>query len=150
MSIFNSLGSNYNLQFVFKSLFSDSSGQNQKLKNFLQEKYNGKAVLTYKGREALALALKILNLPKESQVSINGFTCYAVFKAIETAGYTPICLDLDDKNSDLNFSPETLKKKLNENKDIKVVVMQNTLGYPCDIEEIEKICKEKNIIGIEI
>ncbi|MDP2586071.1 MAG: aminotransferase class I/II-fold pyridoxal phosphate-dependent enzyme [Candidatus Levybacteria bacterium] len=149
MSIFNSLGSNYNLEFVFKSLFSDTSGQYLKLKNFLQEKYTGKTILTYKGREALILALKILNLPKESQVVINGFTCYAVFKAIETAGCTPICLDLDEKKSDLNFSPETLAKALNENKNIKVVVIQNTLGYPCDIEKIEKICTEKNIILIE-
>lgn len=149
MSIFNSLGSNYNLQYVFKSLFSDASGQSLKLKNYLENKYNGKAILTYKGREALILALKILNLPKESCVAINGFTCYAVFKAIETAGYKPVCLDLDEKNSDLNFTSVTLEKSLEENKNIKVVVIQNTLGYPCDIEKIERICKKNNIILIE-
>src|SRR3989344_1193162 len=119
MRIFNSLGSNYNLKYVLKSLFSNATYQNQKLKNFLEEKYQGKVILTYKGREALTLALEILNLPKESCVAINGFTCYAVYKAIETAGYTPICLDLDDKNSDLNFSTETLGKILKENKNIK-------------------------------
>lgn len=149
MSIFNSLGSNYNLQYVFKSLFSDASGQNQKLKNYLEEKYRGKTILLYKGREALTLALKILNLPKESCVAINGFTCYAVYKAIEIAGYTPICLDLEEKKSDLNFTPEILKKSLEENKNIKVVVIQNTLGYPCNIKEIERICKENNLILIE-
>jgi len=149
MAIFNSLGSNYNLQYVFRSLFSDPSGQSLKLKNFLQNKYGGKVILTYKGREALTLALKILNLPKESCVAINGFTCYAVYKAINEAGLTPICLDLDEKNSDLNFTPEIFKKKLEENKNIKVVVIQNTLGYPCDIEKIEEICKEKNVILIE-
>lgn len=149
MAIFNSLGSNYNLQYLFKSLFSDGKGQKQKLKNMLSEKYGGKAILTYKGREALTLALKILNLPKESSIAINGFTCFAVYKAVEEAGLAPICLDLDEKNSDLNFSPITLGKTLTENKNIKVVVIQNTLGYPCDIEKIAKICKEKNIILIE-
>lgn len=149
MSLFNSLGSNYNFQYVLKSLVSDSHGQNQKLKNFLQEKYNGKTILTYKGREALTLALKVLNLPKESCVAINGFTCYAVYKAIETAGYTPICLDLEEDNSDLNFSYETLEIALEKNKNIKVVVIQNTLGYSCDIEKIAEICKEKNLILIE-
>ena len=149
MSIFNSLGSNYNLQYVFRSLFSDSSGQNQKLKNFLEEKYKGKAVLTYKGREALILALKILNLPKESCVAINGFTCYAVYKAIYKAGLVPICLDLEEKNTDLNFAPAILEKTLKENNSIKVIVVQNTFGYSCNIEAIAQICRENNIILIE-
>src|SRR3989344_2704625 len=149
MRIFNSLGSNYDLKYVLKSLFSNAIYQNQKLKNFLKKKYQGKVILTYKGREALTLALKILNLSKESCVAINGFTCYAVYKAVEKAGLTPICLDLEEKNTDLNFAPETLEKILKENKNIKVVVIQNTLGYPTDIEKIVKICREKNIILIE-
>lgn len=149
MSVFNSLGSNYNLQFALKSLFSNASGQNLKLKNYLEEKYKGKVILTYKGREALILALKILNLPEESCVAINGFTCYAVYKAIETAGCAPICLDLEEKNSDLNFTPIALEKILEGNINIKVVVIQNTLGYPCDIEKIAQICAEKNIILLE-
>lgn len=149
MSIFNSLGSNYDFKYVLKSLFSDGHDQKRKFINFLEAKYGGKTILTYKGREALILALKILNLPKESCVAINGFTCYAVYKAIETAGCTPICLDLDEKNSDLNFSAETLERNLEENKNIKVVVIQNTLGYPCNIEKITQICTEKNLILIE-
>lgn len=149
MSIFNSLGSNYNLKYALHSLFSDGQDQNKKLINLLEEKYDGKTTLVYKGREALTLALKILNLPKESEVAINGFTCYAVYKAIHEAGFTPICLDLEENNSDLNFSPEILEKALLENKSIRVVVIQNTLGYPCNIEKIAQICKEKNLILIE-
>jgi perosamine synthetase len=149
MSIFNSLGSNYNLKYVFQSLFSDTNKKDLKLKNFLEDKYNGKAILAYKGREALTLALKILNLPKESCVAINGFTCYAVYKAVHQAGLTPVCLDLDPKNSDLNFPPETLEKTLKENNNIRVVIVQNTFGFPCDIEKIAQICAEKNIILIE-
>lgn len=149
MSIFNSLGSNYNLRYVLNSLFANSDDQKRKLKNILSEKYKGKAILTYKGREALTLALKTLDLPKESCVAINGFTCYAVYKAIEEAGLTPICLDLEQKDTDLNFSAETLEKTLKENKNIKAVVVQNTLGYPTDIEKIVQICKEQNIALIE-
>ena len=36
-----------------------------------------------------------------------------------------------------------------ENRNIKVVVVQNTLGYPCNIEKIVQICKENNLILIE-
>lgn len=149
MAIFNSLGSNYNLKYVLKSLFADSSGQNQKLKNFLEEKYGGKVILAYKGREALTLALKILNLPEKTGVAINGFTCFAVYKAVKKASLTPICLDLEEKNSDLNFTLESFQRILREDKNIKAVVIQNTLGYPTDIEKIVKVCHEKNIIIIE-
>lgn len=149
MTIFNSLGSNYNLKYILKSLFSDSDDSARKLKNFLEERYKGKAILTYKGREALTLALKILALPKNSEVAISGFTCYAVYKAITEAELVPICLDLEKENSDLNFSVEALEKSLKENKNIKVVVIQNTLGYPCDVEKIADICKKNNLFLIE-
>ena len=89
------------------------------------------------------MALKILNFPKESCVAINGFTCYAVYKAVEKASLTPICLDLGEKNIDLNFALETLEKILKENKNIKAVAVQNTFGFPTDIEKIVKICREK-------
>jgi len=149
MSIFNSLGSNYNLQYVFQSLFSDTSGQNLKLKEYLNNKYKGQTTLVYKGREALIIALKSLDLPKESAVAINGFTCYAVYKAVHEAGLVPVCLDLNKENLDLNFSSETLEKALVGNTNIKVVVVQNTFGYPCDIEKIIQICQKNNLILIE-
>ena len=149
MSIFNSLGSNYNLSYVLKSFFSTGKGGSSGLKNFLEEKYEGQAILTYKGREALTLALQILNFPKDSEIAINGFTCVAVYNAIETAGYKPVCIDLDKKNSDLNFSTEYLEKAINTSKHLKAVVVQNTLGTPAEIEKIERICKEKNIVLIE-
>jgi dTDP-4-amino-4,6-dideoxygalactose transaminase len=149
MKIFNSLGSNYNFGYVFRSIFSDPDNAAKKLTCMLSEKYGGKAILTYKGREALILALKLLNLPKDSMVAINGFTCYTVYKAIFEAGLSAICLDLDDEKNDLNFSVKNLEKVFKENKNIKAVVAQNTLGYPCNIEEIEKFCHKNNIFLIE-
>lgn len=149
MNIFNSLGSNYNFKYVLHALSTDGQNQDRKLISFLEEKYKGKAILTYKGRAAFTLLLKMLNLPKESLIAINGFTCYTVYKSIFEAGLTPICLDLDEKTTNLNFSIKAFEKQLNENKNIKAVVVQNTLGSPCDIEQITKICNEKNIFLIE-
>lgn len=148
MSIFNSLGSNYDFKFVINSIFAqDKNLYSSSLKSFLEKKYGGKTLLVYKGREALTLALNILNLPKGSFVAINGFTCYAVYKAIIQAGYSAECLDIE--NYDLNFSEKTLINALNRNPQIKVVVVQNTLGYPCDIEKIEEICERHKLILIE-
>jgi len=149
MPIFNSLGSNYNATYVLKALFSIGSRKDIKdLKKLLEERYQGKPVLFYKGREALSLALRILNLPKKSEIAINGFTCVAVFNAIRYAGFEPLCLDLEETGG-LNFTAESLENALKSNKNIKVVIVQNTLGYPCDIERIEKLCRKHRLILIE-
>lgn len=148
MSAFNSLGSNYNFSFAVEALLMRDSGKfNAGLKKFLEKKYNGKVALFYKGREAIKAALELLNLPKGTFVAINGFTCYAVYKAIIDAGYMVEYLDLD--KLDLNFSPNKLRKKLRSNSKIKIIIIQNTLGYPCDIEEIKNICDENKIFLIE-
>lgn len=148
MSLFNSLGSNYNLNFVIKSLiYSNNSMYHGELEKFLQDKYGGNVVLLYKGREAIELALKISNLPKNSYVAINGFTCFALYEAIKNAGLSVEYLDLE--NGDLNFSAETLKKAVVKNPKIKTVIIQNTLGYPCQIEEIKYICQKNDIVLIE-
>ena len=148
MSIFNSLGSKYNLQFVFKTLFS-SNNQNQKkaLEQVLEKEYRGKVTLLYKGREAIELGLKSLNLPLGSFVAICGFTCFAVYEAIKKAGLEVEYLDIE--KGELNFPPYELEKHLKENPKIKVVIIQNTLGYPCKAAEIAKICQEKKLILIE-
>lgn len=149
MNTFNSLGSNYSLKFAIKALFvQNKESYKEKLTDFLEKKYQGKAILVYKGREAIGLALQILKLPKRSFVAINGFTCYAVYKAINNEGYDVELLDLPNP-SDLNFSAETLQNALKNNPKIKVVIIQNTLGFPCDIEKIAKICKGNDIIVIE-
>ena len=76
MNIFNSLGSNYDFNFVLTALtsYDDRLVYHTELKQFLQDKYGGDVTLLYKGREAIELALKSLNLAKDSYVAINGFT----------------------------------------------------------------------------
>ena len=144
MSVFNSLGSNYDLSFALRALFLN---KDVNLNKYLEEKYGGEAILLFKGREAITLALQTLNLPEDSQVAVNGFTCYAVYRAIEEAGCKPVLIDIP--KDDLNFTRSDLASNLAKNADIKAVIVQNTLGFPCDIEEISKFCKEKKLILIE-
>lgn len=146
MSLFNSLGSNYDFNFVLKSLLS-FDGKSNELEKLLEEKYGGRPILLYKGREAIELALKKLNLAKGSFVAINGFTCFAVYEAVKKVDLNVEYLDIN--KGELNFSVEALEKAINKNQKIKVVIIQNTLGYPCDIEGISKVCKDNNIIIIE-
>jgi len=142
--IFNSLGSNYNFKFVVSSLFSFFPKKDRKkLKFVLEKKYGGKAVLLYKGREAIKLALELSGLPKGSKVGVNGFTCYVVYQAIVEAGYKPVYLDTNGQS--LNFDIKNLEK----HKEIKALIIQNTLGNPVDIISIKYFCNKNNILIIE-
>ncbi len=146
MAVFNSLGSNYDFNFALKAIVSQNKKNDlDKLIQLLENRYCGKAILFYKAREAIKVALQLTNLPKGSKVAITGFTCWAVYDAVHSAGYQVEYIDI---NENLNFSSIELKKRIDRTK-IKAVIIQNTLGYPCEISQIEKICKEKDILLIE-
>lgn len=151
MAVFNSLGSNYNFRFTVKALLPRLGHHHLQLRDFLEKKYGGETILFHKGREAIELALRIIqkidNLPQGSGVIINGFTCFALYKAVANAGYTPIYLDIEEGK--LDFSPETLKAALTANTNIRAVIIQNTLGYPASVEEIVGACKERGVLLIE-
>ena len=73
MRIFNSLGSNYTYATAMRTIFSSGSEtKRRELITYLEKRYDGRAFLTYKGREALLLALNAL--PQKGSVAINGFT----------------------------------------------------------------------------
>ena len=117
------------------------------LRQFLREKYEGKAILCKNGRSALCLALKTYFKPGEA-VIVNGFTCYAVYEAVKAAGLIPVFADINEK--DLNFSIDSLKKAMEESKTKPSgIIVQNSLGNPVDIEAIEKFAKENDLKVIE-
>ncbi len=148
MSLFNSLGSNYTSRIAIRSLFSSGRLEpNIKLVDLMEQRYGGPAHLTYKGREALAMALAAANLAPGSAVAITGFTCYAVYRAVVSTKLDVHYLDIDPGT--LNFSPRTLTGAITANPQIKAVIVQNTLGYPCDIAAIEQICQAHKLILIE-
>lgn len=148
MSIFNSLGSNYTLKTVGAALFTPHKKKyHELLTAYLEKKYKRRVVLTYKGREALTLGLAALTLPKNTRVAFNGFTCDTIHKTIISAGLTPVAVDIE--KGTLHFSAKELQETLKKHPDIKAVIVQNTLGIPCDIGAIAAICKKNSCILIE-
>ncbi|MFI5205392.1 MAG: DegT/DnrJ/EryC1/StrS family aminotransferase, partial [Candidatus Paceibacterales bacterium] len=72
---------------------------------------------------------------------------YAVYKAIVVAGFKPEYLDI--AKGDLNFSAEGFEQALQKNPEIKVLMVQNTLGFACEAPRIAAICRQQGIILIE-
>jgi dTDP-4-amino-4,6-dideoxygalactose transaminase len=148
VSVFNSLGSNYSKHFILDSFGFGTKNDTLRLKQKLHETYKAETIqLTFKGREAITLILKQLNLPTGSLVAVNGFTCYAVYEAITAAELKPFYLDIE--KNDLNFKPDTLQDALKNNKNIKAVMVQNTLGMIADVPTINRICKQHGAVLIE-
>ena len=117
----------------------------QELSEFLRQKYEGEAILTKNGRSALALALKAYFEPGDA-VIVNGFTCYAVYEAIKAAHLTPVWADISSE--DLNYNATTLGR-LEISKNVKGIIIQNSLGNPVNIATVEKFAKKHNLTIIE-
>ena len=146
MTIFNSLGSNYDLADATRILLSWGGNDKQlELTRYLESRYGGDATLVYKGRDALKLAFGAL--PEKGKIAFNGYTCLAVYESITACGHTPLYLDIAEGS--LDFSFETLRNAVETHSDIKAVVVQNTLGIPCDIAPIATLCRERGIPLIE-
>ena len=146
--IFSSVGSNYSRSLMRHALLPGGRNDRRALLTYLEKRYNAQDVqLSYKGREAIALGLAQLNLPVGSFVAVNGYTCYAVFQAVTAVGCLPYYLD--PAKDSLNFDAEGLEQALKAEPKIAAIMIQNTMGIPCDIEAIAKVCNAHKLPLVE-
>ena len=148
--LFLGQASNYRAKDVLRHTFALGSRKwSAMLTAELAQRYHtteNRVVLMNNGRSALAAALKLL-VPKDSEVIINAFTCYAVLQAVEQAGCKVVYADIDKKT--LSFNTETLKTCLKQHPKARAMILQNTLGIPMDIVTLEKFAKEQKLVIIE-
>ena len=97
------------------------------------------------GTAALEIALKILNLKPNSEVIIPTFNIISAAFAVVKNNLKPILVD-SNLNS-WNMCLEDFKKKIT--KKTKAVIVTHTYGFPCNMDQIVKICKKYKIIIIE-
>ncbi len=109
-------------------------------KKYLGAKY---AFSFNSGRSSLYTILKALDLPQESNILLQAFTCNAVPNPILWAGLNPIYVDCAD---DFNIDVEKLKGKSQK---LKAIVVQHTFGLPTNMDEVLSIVRQNNTILIE-
>lgn len=98
------------------------------------------------GRSALYQLLKVLNLEKNSEVLVQGFTCEAVVLPIIANNLKPVYVDIESKT--LSMDIYNLKKKFTKN--AKVLILQHTFGLtPINRMGIHEFVKKHNLILIE-
>ena len=110
-----------------------------------KDEVNDRLFLTGNGRTAQYLFLKSLNLPENSNVVIQGYTCNAAVGPIFWAGLSPRYVDINPNNYSLSL--DSLKEVVNKN--TKVIILQHTYGIPGPTDEVMKFAKEKGILIFE-
>lgn len=158
--IFLGLASNLSGGQILRQLFAwGTKKHSQKLKVSLAEKYQSnpeQVRLYHTGRSALAAGFRAVGAPS-GKVIIPGLTCIAVVRAVRAAGFEPVYADIDPQT--LQYDWEKLEKLLeNGVKTIKsidkndnscyngsIIVAQNTLGLPLDMQRLEKIAQKYHL-----
>lgn len=114
----------------------------KKFSKFCGSKY---AISCANGTDALTLALKVLDLPKNSEVIIPAMTYCSTAFSIINANLKPVLVDIETLGSTICI--KDLKKKLNGK--TKVILPVHLYGSVANLYEIKKIIKSKNIYLID-
>ena len=104
------------------------------------------AVSVNSGTSALFLALKSLGVGAGDEVIIPTFTMIATVNAVVWTGAKPVLVDCKSYE-DFNMDVEEVKKKIT--KKTKVIMPVHIYGYPCEMDSLMKLAKEKKIFVIE-
>ena len=97
------------------------------------------------GTAALHMALIVAGVNPGDEVILPAQTFVATGTVILMQGAIPVFSDIQDTTG--NISPESIKKKITEK--TKAIIPVHWGGYPCDMDEINFIAKEKNLVVIE-
>jgi len=122
----------------------------EEFKKYLGVKY---AFSFNSGRSSLYAILRVLQqtdqtaFAKGSGVFIQAFTCNAVPNPVLWSGLEPIYVDCDTNN--FNVDIEDLRKKITENPEAKILIVQHTFGLPANMDEINSIVRQNNLVLIE-
>ena len=97
------------------------------------------------GTDALLLALKALNLKKNSEVILPAMTWKSTLLCVLNLNLKPVLVDIEKNTS--NFDIDDLKKKIT--KRTSVIIGVHLYGNPINIIEINKLVKKHRLILVE-
>jgi perosamine synthetase len=142
------IGPNYSYQQGIKAIgqmFQLPFTYNQNHTTKLSSYFSQSRYFVDSGRTALYLLLKSLDLPKKSEVLIQGFSCVVVPNSVWQAGLNPVLVDINQEN--YNISIQDCNKKLTEK--TRVLIIQYPFGFVPDLDEVVNFCHKHDIILIE-
>lgn len=109
---------------------------------FSDSKY---AVALGNGTLALDVAFKVLNIADGDEVIVTSRTFIASISSIVTAGAVPVFADVD--LSSQNITLESIRSVITDK--TKAIVCVHLAGWPCDMDPIMQLAKERDLFVIE-
>jgi dTDP-4-amino-4,6-dideoxygalactose transaminase len=109
---------------------------------FSDSKY---AVAMGNGTLALDVAFKVLNIADGDEVIVTSRTFIASISSIVTAGAVPVFADVD--LSSQNITLESIRSVITDK--TKAIVCVHLAGWPCDMDTIMQLAKERDLFVIE-
>lgn len=103
------------------------------------------AVATTSGTSALFLALQACEIGPGDEVIVPDVTFAATANAVHWVGARPVFVDIDPKT--LMMKSENISAAMTSK--TKAVIPVHVTGRPAPVDEIEELCKEKNLRMIE-
>jgi len=105
------------------------------------------------GRCALYHLIKSLNLPKNSRVIVQAFTCEAVVLPIIANGFKPIYVDIEKETLSMDINNLKTKMDVGTERALSqrgIIIIQHTFGMtPKYRNDILKLAKENSLIVVE-
>jgi perosamine synthetase len=103
------------------------------------------AIAVSNGTAALEIALKSLNLKKNSEIIVPAFSIISTALCVIKNNLKPVLVDSDLDN--WNMIPDQIIKKIN--KKTKAIIITHIYGYPVDMEKVLSVAKKRKIFIIE-
>jgi len=97
------------------------------------------------GTLALDIAFKVLNIANGDEVIVTSRTFIASISSIVTAGAVPVFADVD--LSSQNITRESIRSVITDK--TKAIVCVHLAGWPCDMDPIMQLSKERDLFVIE-
>jgi len=102
---------------------------------------NVHVIPTNRGREALYLCLRSLDLQPGARIGVPLYSCSVVANTILAVGLRPIFLDADPET--FGISHEDLEHKVES---LDGLVLVHTFGYPVDFDRVRRAMKGRPIV----
>lgn len=120
------------------------------------------AIATVNGTAALHITLRLAGVTPDTEVITQALTFVGTSNAISYCGATPVYVDVD--RDSLGMSPEALEIYLHDycevrddgccwnqetNRIIRACLPMHVFGFPVDLTQIIRLCKQFNILLLE-
>lgn len=103
------------------------------------------AIATANGSLALEMALHALQIGSDDEVIVTPRSFIASASSVVLIGATPVFADIDSESQ--NITADSILKVISSK--TRAIIVVHLAGWPCDMDAIMKIAKEKNLYVIE-